>query len=340
MHFRTPTSGPATRIGSMRAFTLIELLVVIGLIALLTTFLIVALSGAFGTARRASAESLVQTLGQGVQAFYNDFNFHPPLVIGQSGGGITTPEMQTNVANAYRDARAHSEWTLAIYLLGIGDINADGRFSEADTGAPAFGIRDPGRATRAWRTANQTNAEHRPPTTGRIYGPYVEPGSVERYLQRVRVTGTATQINETASGDVFLYRILDPFDVPVRYYHNWRFRDSDGNIDIRLAPVELRSADSLRDQIERGDANFDLAGDRHLVSSPFSILAAGDRADRFVDNNGNPTAPFGDVVLDPGTDARIELPYRYDQPITKADLPDRFGVQLRNFLGSNVRFAQ
>lgn len=328
----------------MRAFTLIELLVVIGLIAVLTTFLIVAMSGAFGTARRASAESLVQTLGQGVQSFYNDFNFHPPLVIGQSGGGITTPEMQGNtptaVANAYRDARAHSEWTLAIYLLGIGDINADGQFSEADTGAPEFGIRDPGRATRAWRTANQNNAQHRPPTTGRVYGPYIEPGSVERYLERVRVSSTPTQINETASGNVFLYRILDPFGVPVRYYHNWRFRDSEGNIDIRLAPVELRSADSLRDQLERGDANFDRAGDRHLVSSPFSILAAGDRADRFVDNNGNPTAPFGDVVLDPGTDARIQIPYRFDQPVTKADLPDGFAVQLRNFLQSNVRFTQ
>lgn len=340
MHFSTTTSRSPTRFRSMRGFTLVELLVVIGLIAVLTTFLIVALSGAFGTARRASAEALVQTLGQGVQAFYNDFNFHPPLVIGQSGGGITTPEMQPNVANAYRDARAHSEWTLAIFLLGIGDINADGEFSDADTGAPEFGIRDPGRATRAWRNANQNNAQHRPPTTGRIYGPYIEPGSVERYLERVRVSGSQTQINETTSGNVFLYRILDPFGVPVRYYHNWRFRDSEGNIDIRFAPIELRSAESLRDQIERGDANFDRAGDRHLVSSPFSILAAGERADRFVDNNGNPTAPFGDVVLDPGTDAPIQIPYRFDQPLTKADLPDRFAVQLRNLLGSNVRFAQ
>lgn len=344
MNHMTTTSRPTPNTAPRSGFTIVELLVVIVLIVILSTFLLIGLSRGFGAAKRASSQALVQTLGQGVESFYNDFNFHPPLVIGQASGGITTPQMQGNtpnaLANAMRDARAHSEWTLPIYLLGAGDINADGSISQDDTGAPELGIRDPGRLTRAWRNENRNNAEHRPPTTGRVYGPYIEPGSLERYLETVRVTADATSITPNQSSNVILYRIRDPFDVPVRYYHNWRFRNSDGEVDIRLAPIELRSAESVRDQIAQGDSGFDAAADRHIVSSPFAILSAGASSDQFVDRIGNQVPPFGDVVIDPGTSDRILLPYRYDQPITRADLPDTLAAPLAELLETNVRFAQ
>lgn len=61
-----------------RAFTLIELLVVIGIIGVLASITIAALSGAGNKGRSSKAKSMIETIKLAIENYSNDFGDYPP----------------------------------------------------------------------------------------------------------------------------------------------------------------------------------------------------------------------------------------------------------------------
>lgn len=77
-----------------RAFTLIELLVVIGIIGVLASFILGAMSGASHSGRQQATRALLLTLQQKIEAYANDFHDFPPSQLARIG--VTS---QTNGQN-------------------------------------------------------------------------------------------------------------------------------------------------------------------------------------------------------------------------------------------------
>jgi len=147
--------------GSRAAFTLVELLVAIAIIALLIGIVVAALFGAQAFARRAAGTAQLQTIASGLDTFRNDIGYLPPLIsaLNATTDAIETPETlaaredtrakkRSTLAQEYRNARYMSEWSLAAYLLGEGDLNGDSDTNPADLdkddGKQGLGIRNPG----------------------------------------------------------------------------------------------------------------------------------------------------------------------------------------------------
>jgi prepilin-type N-terminal cleavage/methylation domain-containing protein len=365
----TPISPALRRTG----FTLVELLVAIAIIALLLGILIVGLFGAQSFAKRAAGTAQLQAIAQGLDAFNTDLGFYPPLIshLNSSTGAIETPETLAAqvakagrngaIATAYREARYMSEWTIAAFLIGEGDLNGDLDADETkladDDGKLGNGIRTPGES-RAWKAPD---GDHRPVTTGRDYGPYLDAGFATRFLRRVPVSynNSAKRIVRDDASRRFMYQLVDAFDVPVRYYRGWRTRDNNDAPTILRLPVELRSADGVEDQLETGFGRAE--PERNLLTAPYALLSAGERADRHFEPaaSGEPAfAPFGDVVfgLDrvpsaPGTDflqadgAGVFTGDQSDLDLSVYNLadeasgdPDRVRTLLK-FLKSNIRYV-
>ena len=349
-----PNRTPCRPARAGRGFTLVELLVVIVIISLLLTLLVVGLSRAVDRAGSASTLSQLQALSQGIQAFNNEFQYDPPLVTGiqRSGiNGIVTPELRTDNAQVlaeYATARFHSEFSLPIYLLGMGDTNADGTLvygdqPNLDDGQDDPGLRNPGEF-RAWKRRDSGgNLEHLPPASGRVYGPYIDPGTMRDAIEQVRVD---SNLRPVETGGFVLYRFTDRWGHPIRYYRNWPTKNRNpvngsGNSDTSVAftPVEIRDPEALRDQIERGlagDSRQVLEQDRTVLSSRYMLLSAGAKSDE-VDQTGQFIVPFGDVVLRRSDEARQAI--GIDTPFDPNALDARARELLRKFTLSNLRVA-
>jgi len=329
----------ARRIASARAFTIVEMLTVVSILVILSVILLVALSGAIKSSGRSAVVQQLSRIGQGVEQFKSDLGYYPPLITtGESDGAIVTPELNpsefnnaNNVPNAYKNARYMSEFTLAAYLLGMGDFNGDDQETydnpstqaierNDDDGVDGPGFRNPG-PTRAWKAAANP-AEHQPSGEGRVYGPYMETAGMDDFVQRDDSTG--------------LYRFVDRWGNPIRYYLNIPARDANGAPSVALIPSELRSPESMESQITAcAGGTHDLTLDRDLLNAPFVLLSAGDEA-RDRDALGNPIVPFGDVVTD-DLNNRVELPCGPGTPFDPCALTASQQAQLTGYLKTNVR---
>jgi prepilin-type N-terminal cleavage/methylation domain-containing protein len=312
VHQRIRMTTPRRHPGSPRtraAFTLVELLVAIAIIALLLGIVIAGMFGAISFARRAAGTAQLQAVAQGLEAFNTDMTFYPPLIsqFESDHGPIETPETlaaqeskanrNATLAQSYREARYMSEWSLAAYLLGEGDLNGDGNRVEdeldQDDGKAGLGIRNPGES-RAWKAPD---GSHKPQTTGNTYGPYVDPGFVEKFLRRVPVEFDSSSkriVREDGGTQQYMYQLVDAFDVPVRYYRGWITRDQNDAPTLDLLPIELRSAEGVESQMDTG--KWTIEPERSLMTAPYALLSAGERADAYIDANGDPVNPFGDFV--------------------------------------------
>lgn len=289
-------------------FTLVELLVTIAIIAILLGIAIVGLFSAQSFARRAAGQAQLQSIAQALDAFQGDIGWYPPLVshLDPSTDAIETPESlaaaapkasrRARLADAYREARFMSEWTIGAFLVGEGDLNgdrdADPDDLNLDDGKQGNGIRNPGES-RAWKAPD---GSHKPQTSGLEYGPYLDTGMATKFLRRVQVeySDSRKRIVESDDSRQYLYRIVDAFEVPVRYYQGWPTRDSSDDPSLAQLPVELRTEAGVEKQIDTGRAAIE--PERNLMTAPYALLSAGDRADRYQDIDGNPVQPFGDVV--------------------------------------------
>ena len=317
---RRPRGGAGRR----AAFTIVELLTVIAIIIVLTAILVPALSHAFGAANRSQTITQLAGINQAISAFRNDFNFEPPLLTSiSSTAGVQTPEMQSNPADvlkAYRLNRYMSEFTLPAYLCGVGTLdgqqyppsgfpngivpldskNALASKDALQDGAAGAGIRNPGQY-KCWTvvsdaSTNPPSFRHQTVTTGRVYGPYLDPQVLGTLMEAVEVD-PQTMKAKPGTGLV-MYRFLDRYGVPIRYYRGWRTTDQTGKPDGEYAPVELRTREAVSYAINPTGEKPDEGA---LLNSSYMLLAAGQKPITYSNTAaGGAKATlylYGDVVL-------------------------------------------
>lgn len=319
MNERTPTSR------RNRGFTLVELLVVFIIIVLLVSILVVALGGAINNARRSATTQQLQSIGNAIDAFETDFRYVPPLVTPElvsppsspTRTGLVTPETfarssgnPSNLNQYYEDARYNSEYTLAVYLLGIGALNPDelddngvaSGSTPLHDGVPGPGFKAPG-PLKAWKAQPPSGPlRHEPQLTGRTYGPYLDFGTLEGVVEFDDARG--------------LYKIIDIWGNPIRYYSGWTgVRIVNGNRVPTLdeIPIELRNSESVLAQAGGADIATLLGFDDELRNAKYALLSAGESSDDYYGTNqytgqtNTFIAPFGDHAFDSsGTTTLVE----------------------------------
>lgn len=300
-------------------FTIIEMLVVIVIIALLVAITGVVYSRVMTGARRSATENFLRNMAQGIEQFHADFGYYPPMLDDDEEHlqpdhpqRLTVVAASDDPVEHYEENRYFSVYTLPIYLLGMGDLNGDEVLDAADDGVAGPGFRDPG-PDRSWGGAREriydaadpADSTHKPASTGRAYGPYIDVSSGRNFME------------EPAHK---LYKFVDRWDTPIRYYTAWPKTDAvDPTIrTLARTPVELRTAESLLDQAGTDVAETHL--DPDLLNAPYALLSAGPDADF-----GERTAEgesIGDRPQDDSTFDELEQ----DE---KADVIDRVADNVR-----------
>lgn len=304
MHTRRTQLDRARRDG----FSLVELLVVVVIIVLVIG--IVAVSGAnvIAAGRKAATERLLSSITTAIEQFHADHGFYPPLLTHHASdpGHLSVADVQPNAftqtANdPMRAARYHSVYSLGAYLVGIGDLRGDGVVDgyafetpprpNLDDGVDGPGIRSPG-PDRAWGGAanglSLTNTAYMPPTTGRVYGPYIDvkPGRAMRQVERrapIRVDVVQT-INGSSVSDTDVnwrrrFTIIDRWGNPIRYYSGWPTRDDmSGDYSLLNVPIELFSYDAASIYAARTNSAENTIPPRAdgLMGAPYALLSAGE----------------------------------------------------------------
>lgn len=294
--------APAAR----RGFTIVELSVVMIIIAVLVSIILVTVGKVFRATEQTSAERQLQAISDAIEQFQTDMGYYPPLLapddvnwsLGDpapsdvSARRVIVPESLAPGASSerLRKTRFGSEYTLAVYLLGAGDINGrsaeagssassvpnPGANNEHDDGLAGPGFRNPG-PDRSWGGAVDRE-KNNPTKFGRNFGPYLDQTTLQDQL-----------VVEPESG---LFKILDPWGQPVRYYTGWPTTDPVSRASsVARTPVELRSAEAVQAQIDAmGKANLEL--DRPTLASRFMLVSAGRPFEFGADNKPVPT--FGE----------------------------------------------
>jgi len=314
------SANTRTTRSSRRGFTLIEVLVSIGVIAVLLTIIVVAYGSVRRDAKRTITARLLTNIEQAIQTFETDMGYAPPLLIPDNAGyafyedepamaaRTIVPEAQgTDAMMALQRARYMSEYSITAYLLGIGDIDGDaagngtGVFpsTELDDGKAGDGIRHPGR-DKSWGGAADRSM-HNATTTGRVLGPYIDAASLGD--AREPGAGVGLDIDQTTG----MYRILDAFGSPIRYYRHWpKFVIDSGNRTQSLngVPYELLEFESVANSIEFGDP-LSIAANRDVFSSDYMLVSAGmqPRTETVVAQTGKIFEGFGDITFDSGSGA-------------------------------------
>ncbi len=345
---RTTRGGERRRAGRGRSssgFTLVELVVTVLLIALLVGLLVAALGGSIGKARTAKASAQFQSIGQAIEVFKQDFDGTPPPAVAPSllaagKQGLVTPESvaksdpSRNLRDLYRDIRYHSEYTIVSYLIGVGrfndlvtppdDVGLTANDSDEHDGVAGPGYKNPG-PTLAWKNPISP-ANHQVQVTGRTYGPYLDLASIESLLQ----------LDEETQ----LYKLLDPWGSPIRYYRNWPTYeiDADGRRIPTLTnvPIELRSAESVLAECSPAGIEEAQEMERDILAADYALLSSGTEPDQLIDNTGAPVASFGDVILNEAQNA-VALPLGIN-PCTLS--PRQREVLIEEMLATNVRYAK
>ena len=373
----------------LAGFTMVELLAVIGIILVLAGLLLVAMGKARQSARRSQATRQMATITAALDSFKGDFGWYPPLVTNRDEQGnlnnplangeamYLVPEAAYRSAStggnsapdAYRSAmekaRYHSSVSLALYLIGAGDLNGDEieNYDQPgteriepnfDDGLDGPGIRHPG-ADKSWggaadRTLQQTTTSTYPngdvrlvasvaPPRGREYGPYLDPGLLGDSLVRRADS---------------MFHIVDSYGYPIRYYRNYPTRGlSDNQLDLTVVPIELRSLDSFVAQTDDDDIARATEIDRELLTADFALLSCnsdgvdifetgelttyeawvGDQGDGFV-------PPYGDLVRsEGGTLVQMQGIWgeRAETSFLDTELEEEGKILLEKYLKSNVR---
>jgi prepilin-type N-terminal cleavage/methylation domain-containing protein len=339
---------------SARGFTLVEMLVVFVIIVLLVSILVVALGGAVESSRRSKTVAQMQSISSAIDAFEADFRYVPPLVTPQlespasspTRTGLVTPTTYSrsagnpnNLNQYYEDVRYNSEYTFAVYLLGIGAVNPDetddlgitNNSTALHDGVPGPGFKTPGQL-RSWKVQPPNGPlRHQPDPTGRTYGPYLDIATLEGILELDEARG--------------LYKINDVWGNPIRYYSGWtgtRIVNGTRQPTLDGIPLELRSSESIQAEASGANTSELLDFDSELRTASYALLSAGESADDYFGRNpytneDNTTiSPFGDVVFE--SDGNTSL-----LPINATGFAGLSEEQQRSFekqVGSNLRYIK
>lgn len=235
-------------------------------------------NGAWGTPGSPGAERLVVANEPGdTQTAYNPY-YAGPILLGE--------ELQEDPG----DPRSFNVYSLAIYLQGVGDLNGDGVETyddpntsaevehNLDDGVDGPGLRAPG-ADRSWggardRTDYRSGGPHRPATGGRVFGPYVAAAS-GRNLERIPDDDTVSDEERRYAG---LYRFVDRWGNPIRYYRDWSLRENDAR-SMANVPFEIRDPKEAKDFLDGAyGQDFDAAMERidpGIAGAPYVLLSVG-----------------------------------------------------------------
>ena len=164
-HDMRPGARPRfSRPSGRGGFTIVEMLVVLGIIVMLISILIVALSKAAAVGQQANTSFLMSSMSSGIAQFKGDHGYVPPVLgvngtpdsyPGWSRDGILPGGWEGDLSQT--DLNEMQQWysvtSLAEYLLGYGSRDEDGYGVIGDITAannpgrlesPAVGIRSPG----------------------------------------------------------------------------------------------------------------------------------------------------------------------------------------------------
>jgi prepilin-type N-terminal cleavage/methylation domain-containing protein len=302
-----------------RAFTLVELLVVIVVIVLLIGITAPAFLGVRQGASRAATEATLNAVAVGIEQFEADHGFLPPLILDDPMVDETSSDWATSIMarddslSRLERERYHSMYSLAVYLVGIGELDpteAGGAALDPDRhdGHAGPGFRDPG-IDRAWGGARQrTEDTHRVETSGRIYGPYIDVAEGDR----IRPADPAEQDfpedmlpGSTSDGPwERMEVVLDGYGNPIRYYRYWPTSvPASSSPSLLDAPAEIVDPDVLI-QAPEDAMDFPASEDPDLVRGEFVLLSAGPDAQftppGFARQGPDPTGWVSDFLeLDP-----------------------------------------
>lgn len=303
-----------------RGFTLVELLVVIAVVALLLGITGAIFSGAFATGKRAATEQFMRNIAFGLEQFKNDFNYYPPMIDGHLHAIESLPSPQM-VESELQENRFKSILSLPLYLVGVGDLNADMKDDGADDGAAGKGIRDPG-PDRSWGGAADRSLA-RATQVGRVYGPYMDVGAGRNFRPVKESDLSAVELADVNPDEIKgLYVFADRWDTPIRYYRSWPVRDiaDPKKYSLDRTPPELLKPETL--SARPAGATLDPSLERDLLGAPFALLSAG--ADNtFLD------APFATDTIDAG--------YRNRDLLTALEPTPDAAKKLLDSLADNVR---
>jgi len=228
---RPQEKRPTRRLRRRRAFSLIELLMVIAIIGLLVSVLIVALNKVRGTGESASTEQLMRAIDMSLSQFKSDHGFLPPLLDDTIAANGSAELVPYDIARADR-IDYYSSLTLAPYLIGVGDLNGDGRQDEYDDGLAGAGFRDPGRdrswgysyaasggrgRKQYWRDQEKPGRSAGDPKVipGPTFGPYLTVGGEDRIVYGTNRTGAAFTDARP------LFAVTDYWGGAIRYFRHW-----------------------------------------------------------------------------------------------------------------------
>lgn len=348
-------TAPAAGRRMSRGFTIIELLMVVFVIGVLMTILLVTVGKVRRGAEAVSAQRQLSAISNALEEFKNDLQYYPPLLgfdeegwnLGDPapvGKRLIVPESLPGASNSLkrlRQARYGSEYTLAAYLLGAGDIDGkvgdtsgdsptpnQGANTDYDDGAAGPGIRSPG-PDRSWGGAADRSRQNAA-KTGRVFGPYLDPALLSKQL--------------ALDSEVGMFKITDLWGQPIRYYTNWP--TSEGTLASRKksagrAPVELRTPEAIQAELDKaaGAAEPDaeaFEGDRALFTAPYMLLSAGKPGELYSD--GSPRPIFGERKFDGDPAVIRDLLQRLDDSeLDVATLSKEEQDYLLASLESNIR---
>jgi len=203
---------PLPRTSSARAFTITEMLVTVGVIVILASILITALSQAGRAAQKGKTQFLMTSIQDALTRFEADHGYLPP-VLGANGTSEGSPGFGRDLiglpSNTYELQGYYSVTSLPEYLLGYDDRRMDGYGYVPSSNAllppddtlpghrehPALGMRSPG-PDGVWNATlnprmgaggngflflnrNPGNAGNlsfgnNVQMTGKVYGPYLD----------------------------------------------------------------------------------------------------------------------------------------------------------------------
>jgi len=273
------------------AFTLVELLVVIVIIVLLIGIAAPAFLGVRQGASRAANQAALSAVSVGIEQFEADHGELPPLILDDPAVDETSSDWATSImkrddslARLERE-RYHSIYSLAVYLVGVGEIDpseqeAGSLDPDRHDGHAGPGFRDPG-LDLAWGGGRErTPASHRVDTSGRVFGPYIDVDENDRIRpadpRRQDFPEEMIADPEDPEGPwTRMSVILDAYGSPIRYYRYWPTSATGASAPSLLdVPAEIVDPDALL-ETPADDSDFPASRDAELVRGRYVLLSAG-----------------------------------------------------------------